>query len=109
MRVHDSHSYRKMDVTRERISRILELKEILLSFQTARKLTRLQPVWNDRSTKKLKSQPKKKKKKLHCHGIALIVDRFAAAEAWRRLETRERKAGGVRPRDECLRDLGQGC
>ena len=34
MRVHDSQAYRKMDVTRERISRILELKEILLSFQT---------------------------------------------------------------------------
>ena len=33
MRVHDSQAYRKMDVTRERIS-ILELKEILLSFQT---------------------------------------------------------------------------
>ena len=32
MRVHDSQAYRKMDVTRERIS-ILELKEILLSFQ----------------------------------------------------------------------------
>ena len=35
MRVHDSHAYRKMDVTRERISRILELREILLSFQTS--------------------------------------------------------------------------
>ena len=35
MRVHDSQAYRKMDVTRERISRILELREILLSFQTA--------------------------------------------------------------------------
>ena len=34
MRVHDSQAYRKMDVTRERISRILELKEILLSFRT---------------------------------------------------------------------------
>ena len=34
MRVHDSQAYRKMDVTRERISRILELKEILLSIQT---------------------------------------------------------------------------
>ena len=30
MRVHDSQAYRKMDVTRERISRILELREILL-------------------------------------------------------------------------------
>ena len=34
MRVHDSQAYRKMDVTRERISRIFELREILLSFQT---------------------------------------------------------------------------
>ena len=34
MRVHDSQAYRKMDVTRERISRILELREMFLSFQT---------------------------------------------------------------------------
>ena len=34
VRVHDSQAYRKMDVTRERISRILELRKILLSFQT---------------------------------------------------------------------------
>ena len=34
MRVHDSQAYRKMDVTWERISRILELREILLSIQT---------------------------------------------------------------------------
>ena len=34
MRVHDSQAYRKMDVTRERICRILELREILLSVQT---------------------------------------------------------------------------
>ena len=33
MRVHDSQAYRKMDVTRERISRILELRKILLSIQ----------------------------------------------------------------------------
>ena len=33
VRVHDSQAYRKMDLTRERISRILELREILLSFQ----------------------------------------------------------------------------
>ena len=33
MRVHDSQTYRKMDVTRERVSRILELREILLSLQ----------------------------------------------------------------------------
>ena len=34
MRVYDSQAYRKMDVARERISCILELREILLSFQT---------------------------------------------------------------------------
>ena len=34
VRVHDSQAYRKMDVTRECISCILELTEILLSFQT---------------------------------------------------------------------------
>ena len=34
MRVHDSQAYRKIDATRERIGRILELKEILMSFQT---------------------------------------------------------------------------
>ena len=34
VRVHNSQAYRKMDVTRERISRILELREILLSIQT---------------------------------------------------------------------------
>ena len=34
VRVHDSQAYRKMDVRRERISRIFELREILLSFQT---------------------------------------------------------------------------
>ena len=34
VRVRDSQAYKKMDVTRERISRILDLREILLSFQT---------------------------------------------------------------------------
>ena len=34
MKVHGSQAYRKMDVTRERISHILELREILLSVQT---------------------------------------------------------------------------
>ena len=34
MRVHDSQAHREMDVTREHISRILELREILLSIQT---------------------------------------------------------------------------
>ena len=33
-RVHDSQAYRKMNVTRECIGRILELREILLPFQT---------------------------------------------------------------------------
>ena len=34
VRVHDLQAYRKMDMTRECISRILELREILLSIQT---------------------------------------------------------------------------
>ena len=34
VRVHDSQAYRKKDVTRERISCILELRKIFLSFQT---------------------------------------------------------------------------
>ena len=34
VRVHDSQADRKMDGTRERISRILELGEIVLSLQT---------------------------------------------------------------------------
>ena len=34
MRVHDSYAYRKMDVTRECISRTMELREMLLLFQT---------------------------------------------------------------------------
>ena len=34
VRVHDSQAYRKMDVTRERISCILELREMLLLFKT---------------------------------------------------------------------------
>ena len=34
VKVLDSQAYRKMDVTRNRTSRILELREILLSFQT---------------------------------------------------------------------------
>ena len=33
MRVRDSQAYRKIDVTRERINRILALREILLSLQ----------------------------------------------------------------------------
>ena len=34
MRVHESQAYKKMNVTRECISHILELRGILLSFQT---------------------------------------------------------------------------
>ena len=34
VRFYDSQAYRKTDVTRERISRILKLREIPLSFQT---------------------------------------------------------------------------
>ena len=34
VRVHDSKAYRKMDVTRELISHLLDVREILLSFQT---------------------------------------------------------------------------
>ena len=34
VRVHDLQAYGKMDMTRKRISRILELRDILLSFQT---------------------------------------------------------------------------
>ena len=34
VRVHESQAYRKMDVTREHISCVLELREVLLSFQT---------------------------------------------------------------------------
>ena len=34
VRVHDSQAYRKMDVTREHMSHILKLREILSSFQT---------------------------------------------------------------------------
>ena len=33
VRVYDSQAYKRMDVTRERISRIFELREILLSVQ----------------------------------------------------------------------------
>ena len=33
-RVYDSQAYRKMGVARESINRILEIREILLSFQT---------------------------------------------------------------------------
>ena len=45
LRVHDSQAYRKMDVTRERISRILELREILLSFQSGFSLVNVVVVY----------------------------------------------------------------
>ena len=38
VKVHDSQAYRKVAVTRERISRTLELREMLLSFQIGLKL-----------------------------------------------------------------------
>ena len=38
MRFHDSQAYKKMDLTREPISRILELREIFPSFQTGSNL-----------------------------------------------------------------------
>ena len=41
MSIHESQAYRKMDVARERISRILELREILLSFRTGTKTNNL--------------------------------------------------------------------
>ena len=56
MRVNDSQAYRKMDVTRERISRILELREILLSLDLVSTLSmlllsvlswRVSRAWND--------------------------------------------------------------
>ena len=34
VKVHDSQAYKKMDVTREYINRILELREMLSLFQT---------------------------------------------------------------------------
>ena len=34
VKVYDSQAYRKMDVTGQRISRIVEMREMLLSFQT---------------------------------------------------------------------------
>ena len=34
VKVHDSQAYRKMDVTKERFGRVLELREIFLSFKT---------------------------------------------------------------------------
>ena len=45
MRVHDSQAYRKMDVTRECISCILELREILLSFQSGFSLVNVVVVY----------------------------------------------------------------
>ena len=44
VRVHDSQAYRKMDVTRKHITCILELREILLSFQTGFNLVNVAAV-----------------------------------------------------------------
>ena len=44
VRVHDSQAFRKMDATRECISRILELREILLSIQTGFRLVNIAVV-----------------------------------------------------------------
>ena len=44
VRLHDSQACGKMDVTRERISRILELREILLSVQTGFSLVNAEVV-----------------------------------------------------------------
>ena len=44
VRVHDSQADRKMDVTRECIRHILELRDILLSFQTGFNLVNVADV-----------------------------------------------------------------
>ena len=45
VRVHDSHVYRKMDMTWDHISRILELKEMFLLFQTDHNLVNAAVSW----------------------------------------------------------------
>ena len=45
MRVHDSQAYRKMDVTRERVRHMMELRKILLSFQTVSDLVNAAAVY----------------------------------------------------------------
>ena len=52
VRIHDSQAHRKMDVTREHISHILELREMLLSSQTGFNLVNAVVVcaWNPQST-----------------------------------------------------------
>ena len=62
MRVHDSQAYRKMDVTRERISRILELREILLSIQIQH--FKLDWAQNTNSTQRKEEQRASRKKVL---------------------------------------------
>ena len=47
MRVHDSQAYRKMGVTRERISHVVELREILWSIQTGFSLVNAAVVFRD--------------------------------------------------------------
>ena len=45
VRVHDSQAYGKMDVTKERISLIFELREIILSLQTGLNLVNAAVVY----------------------------------------------------------------
>ena len=45
VRVHDSQAYRKMDVTRERVRHMMELRKILLSFQTVSDLVNAAAVY----------------------------------------------------------------
>ena len=47
VRVHNSQTYRKIDVTRESIRRISKLREILLSFQTGFNLTEERQILSD--------------------------------------------------------------
>ena len=53
VRVNDSHVYRKMDVTREHIRCILELREIFLSFQTGFNLVKPEQVLDKDNTPSL--------------------------------------------------------
>ena len=45
VRVHDSQAHRKVDVTRERVSRVLELREMVMPFQTGLNLVNAAVVW----------------------------------------------------------------
>ena len=70
MRVHESQAYRKMDVTSERISHILKLREILLSFQTGFNLVNavivcanLETIFQGPGRQERERERKKKKKR----------------------------------------------